>query len=193
MLSATMLAVSAPLVSTSVSASTVDSGNTQTFVVPGHSSTQELDSVQLNLSKEIANSGTVTYENGVKTFEISDDALDRAINDAYGNVFSSVLAARSHHHAGVTKVRYYGHGNFNIYLSKSMLNKIRADGYGAAFGVVVGLLGAAAGVPSMGVASVAISAVAKKLVGKMLAQVKPFKVGRVYKIRGWRYAGWRYQ
>lgn len=34
---------------------------------------------------------------------------------------------------------------------------------------------------------------AKKLVGAMLGQVSPYKVGRVYKIRGWRYAGWRYQ
>lgn len=44
----------------------------------------------------------------------------------------------------------------------------------------------------MGVASWAIANVSKKLVGAMLGQVSPYKVGRVYKIRGWRYAGWRY-
>lgn len=74
-----------------------------------------------------------------------------------------------------------------------MLNKIRTAGYSAAFGIIVGLIGAAAGVPLMGVATTAITYSAKKLVGAMLGQVNPYKVGRIYKIRHWRYAGWRYQ
>ena len=38
-------------------------------------------------------------DNGVKTFEISDDALERAINEAYGTSFSGELVKK--HHAGV--------------------------------------------------------------------------------------------
>lgn len=130
-------------------------------------------------------------DNGVKTFEISDDALERAINEAYGTSFSGELVKK--HQAGVTRVRYYGNGNFNLYLSKLMLNKIRSASYGAAFGIISGLIGSAAGVPTMGLASGVIAFIAKKLVGAMLRQVNPYKVGRVYKIRNWKYAGWRYQ
>ncbi len=68
-----------------------------------------------------------------------------------------------------------------------MLNKIRTEGYSVAFGAVLSLISAALDVPSMGVASWAIATVSKKLVGAMLGQVSPYKVGRVYKIRGWRY------
>lgn len=192
MASATLLTVVAPTISSSVNASTVNSdtksansGDTQTFLIPENTETQQ------TISKDIAQSGTFTNENGVKTFEISNDALLRAINKAYGNEFSAELSKR--HHAGVTKVRNYGHGNINVYLSKSMLNKIRTEGYSVAFGAVLSLISAALDVPSMGVASWAIATVSKKLVGTMLEQVSPYKVGRVYKIRGWRYAGWRYQ
>lgn len=192
MASATLLTVVAPTISSSVNASTVNSdtksansGDTQTFLIPENTETQQ------TISKDIAQSGTFTNENGVKTFEISNDALLRAINKAYGNEFSAELSKR--HHAGVTKVRNYGHGNINVYLSKSMLNKIRTEGYSVAFGAVLSLISAALDVPSMGVASWAIATVSKKLVGAMLEQVSPYKVGRVYKIRGWRYAGWRYQ
>lgn len=198
MASATLLTVVAPTISSSVSASTINSdtksansGNTQTFVIPKRSVVPENTKIQQTLSEDIAQSGTLTNENGVKTFEISNDALLRAINKAYGNEFSAELAKR--HHAGVTKVKNYGNGNINVYLSKSMLNKIRIEGYSVAFGAVLSLISAALGVPSMGVASWAITAVSKKLVGAMLGQVSPYKVCRVYKVRGWRYAGWRYQ
>lgn len=198
MTSATLLTVIVPTISSSVSASTINSdtksansGNTQTFVIPKRSVVPENTKIQQTLSEDIAQSGTLTNENGVKTFEISNDALLRAINKAYGNEFSAELAKR--HHAGVTKVKNYGNGNINVYLSKSMLNKIRIEGYSVAFGAVLSLISAALGVPSMGVASWAITTVSKKLVGAMLGQVSPYKVGRVYKIRGWRYAGWRYQ
>ncbi|MEN2379862.1 hypothetical protein ABC642_03760 [Lactobacillus helveticus] len=198
MTSATLLTVIVPTISSSVSASTINSdtksansGNTQTFVIPKRSIVPENTEVQQTLSENIAQSGTLTNENRVKTFEISNDALLRAINKAYGNEFSAELAKR--HHAGVTKVKNYGNGNINVYLSKSMLNKIRTEGYSVAFGAVLSLISAALSVPSMGVASWAIAAVSKKLVGAMLGQVSPYKVGRVYKIRGWRYAGWRYQ
>nr|WP_253268326.1 hypothetical protein [Lactobacillus helveticus] len=192
MTSATLLTVIVPTISSSVSASTINSdtksansGNTQTFVIPKRSIVPENTEVQQTLSENIAQSGTLTNENRVKTFEISNDALLRAINKAYGNEFSAELAKR--HHAGVTKVKNYGNGNINVYLSKSMLNKIRTEGYSVAFGAVLSLISAALSVPSMGVASWAIAAVSKKLVGAMLGQVSPYKVGRVYKIRGWRY------
>ena len=198
MTSATLITVIVPTISSRVSASTINSdtksansGNTQTFVIPKRSIVPENTEVQQTLSENIAQSGTLTNENRVKTFEISNDALLRAINKAYGNEFSAELAKR--HHAGVTKVKNYGNGNINVYLSKSMLNKIRTEGYSVAFGAVLSLISAALSVPSMGVASWAIAAVSKKLVGAMLGQVSPYKVGRVYKICGWRYAGWRYQ
>lgn len=198
MTSATLITVIVPTISSRVSASTINSdtksansGNTQTFVIPKRSIVPENTEVQQTLSENIAQSGTLTNENRVKTFEISNDALLRAINKAYGNEFSAELAKR--HHAGVTKVKNYGNGNINVYLSKSMLNKIRTEGYSVAFCAVLSLISAALSVPSMGVASWAIAAVSKKLVGAMLGQVSPYKVGRVYKICGWRYAGWRYQ
>ena len=192
MTSATLITVIVPTISSRVSASTINSdtksansGNTQTFVIPKRSIVPENTEVQQTLSENIAQSGTLTNENRVKTFEISNDALLRAINKAYGNEFSAELAKR--HHAGVTKVKNYGNGNINVYLSKSMLNKIRTEGYSVAFCAVLSLISAALSVPSMGVASWAIAAVSKKLVGAMLGQVSPYKVGRVYKIRGWRY------
>ncbi|ANZ56662.1 hypothetical protein KQ229_09830 [Lactobacillus helveticus] len=110
MASATSLTVVAPTISSSVSASTINSdtksansGNTQMFVIPKRSVVPENTEIQQTLSEDIAQSGTLTNENGVKTFEISNDALLRAINKAYGNEFSAELAKR--HHAGVTKVK----------------------------------------------------------------------------------------
>lgn len=186
----------APVVS-AASENNGDNSETQTFVVPQSSNSAnnvvpKTTVTTSELSKEIAKAGSVTYENGVKTFEISDDRLELAIDKAYGNKFSVELAKKKHH-AGVTKVKYYGHGNANIYLSKSMLNKIRSIGYGRGFKIVVSLIAVAAGVPSMGVAGGVITSVASSLVGAMLNQVKPYKVGRVFKIRGWKYVGWRYQ
>lgn len=199
----TLLTIGTPAFSSAVSAATVNevskernSETTQTFIIPHNnaniSSGATITINQQELSKDIAQSSTITDKNGVRTLEISDAGLLSIINKAYGTEFSTELVRRRHH-SGITRVRYYGHGNVNIYLSKSMMNKLRADGYSAAFGIVMALISAAAGVPSMGVASMAISYVTKKLVGKMLAEVRPYKAGRVYKIRSWRYAGWRYQ
>ncbi|NHL91951.1 hypothetical protein ERJ65_10320 [Lactobacillus helveticus] len=119
MTSATLLTVIVPTISSSVSASTINSdtksansGNTQTFVIPKRSIVPENTEVQQTLSENIAQSGTLTNENRVKTFEISNDALLRAINKAYGNEFSAELAKR--HHAGVTKVKNYGNGNIRV-------------------------------------------------------------------------------
>lgn len=127
-----------------------------------------------------------------KQFEFKMNlAVSAKDTEAYGTSFSGELVKK--HQAGVTRVRYYGNGNFNLYLSKSMLNKIRSASYGVAFGIISGLIGSAAGVHTMGLASGVIAFIAKKLVGAMLGQVNPYKVGRVYKIRNWKYAGWRYQ
>lgn len=186
----------APAVS-AASENSGDNSETQTFVVPKFSNSAnnvvpKAPVTTAELSKEIAKAGSVTYENGVKTFEISDDRLELAIAKAYGNKFSAELAKKKHH-AGVTKVKYYGHGNINFYASKALLNKLRGKGFKYGFSIVMGIIAGVTSVPSMGVATSVITSIASTLVGAMMKQVKPYKAGRVYKIRNWKYAGWRYQ
>lgn len=185
----------APVVS-AASENSGDNTETQTFVIPksnnSASSLVPKSTVTTSeLSKEIAKAGSVTYKNGVKTFEISDDALERTINKVYGDQFSAELVKK--HHAGVTKVKYYGHGNINFYASKALLNKLRGKGFKYGFSIVMGIIAGVTSVPSMGIATSVITSIASTLVGAMMKQVKPYKVGRVYKIRNWKYAGWRYQ
>lgn len=143
--------------------------------------------------REIIDNGSLSYKNGVKTFTITDDALQRVIEQEYGAKFSIGLRAKKRHTSGVTKVKNYGHGNINIYLSKGALNFLRGKSFKYGFGIVTKLIGAVAHVPSIGLAGTLITGAIGTIVSKMLNQVKPFKVGRVFKIRHWKYAGWRYQ
>ncbi|WP_317638005.1 hypothetical protein [Lactobacillus xylocopicola] len=177
-----------PILSSTVNASTLNSISGQ----QSHKVVQSDRVEQTSLTKEIEKLGTKTSGNGITTFEISDAALEKVINKTFGNKVSNTELARKHS-AGVTKIKYYGNGNMNVYLSKDMLNRIRGMGYSSGYKIVVGLISAVAGIPTMGVASVLIMAASGSLVSAMLNQVNPFKAGRIYKIRNWSYTGWSYQ
>lgn len=70
--------------------------------------------------------------------------------------------------SGVTRVKNYGNGNFDIYLSKNTLNFIRGKGFKYGFTIVVNLIATAAGIPSMGVATAVITSAASTLVSLMI-------------------------
>ena len=145
-----------------------------------------------DLKQQLLDNGALETKNGVTTFTISDDALQRILVKESGTKGLVQFRAKRKV-SGVTRVKNYGNGNFDIYLSKNMLNFIRGKGFKYGFTIVVNLIATAAGIPSMGVATAVITSAASTLVSLMINQVNPFKVGRVFKIRKWKYAGWRYQ
>lgn len=183
-------------VTTRVALADADSSSaTQTMVV-NQGKVGSSSNVSSQTSKQVLDSikshAKITRKNGVTTLTISDSDLELAINESYGTLFAS-SAAKRRKVAGVTKVKNYGHGNINIYLSKNTLNTIRRSSMSAAINLLFGLIGAAASVDTAGTGVVVARSLASKLAGAMLSQVGAYKVGRVYKIRNWKYAGWRYQ
>lgn len=98
--------------------------------------------------------------------------------------------------SGVTKVKFYGRkrsGNANVYLSASMLNRVKKSATSAAVSAIFALFAFPLG-PVGGLAWGTINFASKQLVTAAIhANVNKFKAGRIFKVRSWKYKGWSYQ
>ncbi|SCB99113.1 hypothetical protein [Weissella bombi] len=129
---------------------------------------------------------------------ITDYQVDQALKQAYGytddqlaNMDEESSSENLLRKAGSTRIVFHGakkKGNFDLYLSASMLNKIKKAGIGVGVSLIAGVTGAFPGVGR------AISWAIKQAIAKMVVNGgSKFKAGRIYYSRKFRTAGWRYQ
>lgn len=143
-----------------------------------------------------ANSST-TYDSSSDTTTISiTDFQMRNILIGLGFKPSDLGMLGFQRIAGVTKVKFYGNkkkGNANVYLSASMLNRIKKSATSAAVSALFALFALPLG-PVSGLAWGTINFASKQLVTAAIhANVRKFKAGRIFKVRSWKYKGWSYQ
>lgn len=88
----------------------------------------KLTKKQKRIAEEIKAKGTITKKGNTTTFTISDDALEQVLVKN-GLIKSSKQSKHVRHsHTGKTTVKWYDNvwnGNFNIYLTKRILNRFR--------------------------------------------------------------------
>lgn len=151
------------------------------------------DATAQKIAEDIKASGVFTTDGEDTTFTISDNAVESILAKYH------VIKAPDYdftRKVGITTIKWHGNavnGNFDIYISSKMLNKIREGGYSSGFKIALTIIGAVAGVPGIGVATWIIKEIAGKIVGAALGQVGAFKAGRIFKVRSWQYKGWSYQ
>lgn len=158
---------------------------------PTNTISNNIDSKFMN---KIAEYATVETNGDTTTAFISDIDVAKIENQLYGTpIDKSILLRKS----GNTKIVFHGKarkGNVDIYLSASMLNKLKKGSINGDITVVAGLLATAAGATGLGVAWGVINYAIKKLMTEALYNnISHFKAGRIFKIRNWKYAGWSYQ
>lgn len=154
--------------------------------------TLKLTKKQKQLAKDIRANGTITKNGKTTTFTISDDAFEAVL--IKDKIIKAPKDQFYRSHAGKTTIRCHGslwHGNFDIYLSKAMLNRIRGVKASLGCQYVYVLLTAAVG--PLGTLAAIANTVIKVMVAKVVRGANHYKAGRVYKVRGWRYKSWRYQ
>lgn len=142
----------------------------------------------------IAEKATVSYENNDTIVSFSDADVDSAYNDVlYGKSSIVTLAATK---PGNTKIVWHGkakNGDFDLYLSAKMLNRLKGGSISLGVSIVMGALALPLG-PIGGVAWFTVNAVLKKIIGLAInANVSHFKAGRVFHVKGWKYKSWSYQ
>jgi len=143
--------------------------------------------------------GAVVAEHAVVTHEGEDTTvtiMDSALDGAYDSVINGKPFYEDRAKSGKTKIVWYGkakNGNFNLYLSAKMLNKLKSGSITTGVGVIMAALALPLG-PIGGVAWFTVKAVLKKVIGAAInSNVSHFKAGRIFKVKGWKYKGWSYQ
>ncbi|WPQ67367.1 hypothetical protein [Weissella paramesenteroides] len=160
---------------------------------------QNLISDQDEKFYELVSQEVSTTQEGNDTVRtISDYQVDQALKEAYGYTDSQLadMGQQSPNKmllrkAGSTKIVFHGakkNGNFDLYLSASMLNKIKKAGIGVGISIIAAVTGAFPGV------GVAVSWAIKKTISTMIVNGgSKFKAGRILYSRNFQWAGWRYQ
>lgn len=128
--------------------------------------------------------------NDTTTVTLTDEQLYNILKQSLtSDQLDSIQAAK--HHAGVSKVVFHGKkksGNFDLYLSKGMLNFIRGVAIGAGVSAIVALAGGFTGATALA------GYVLKKIITQFIKKGSAgFSYGRKFKIRSWKYTGWSYQ
>ena len=142
----------------------------------------------------IAEQATVSYENNDTIVSFSDADVDSAYNEVlYGHSPFVTLAATK---SGTTKIVWHGkakNGNFDLYLSAKMLNRLKGGSISVGVTIVMAALALPLG-PIGGVAWFTVNAVLKKIISLAInANVSHFKAGRIFHVKGWKYKSWSYQ
>lgn len=158
-------------------------------------STPQIDEQKAQeIGKLIAEQATVSYKGNDTIVSFSDADVDSAYNEVlYGQSPFITLAATK---PGTTKIVWHGkakNGNFNLYLSAKMLNRLKGGSISVGVSVVMAALALPLG-PVGGVAWFTVNAVLKKIIGLAInANVSHFKAGRIFTVKGWKYKSWSYQ
>lgn len=152
------------------------------------------DATVEKIAEDIKASGEFTTDGEDTTFTISDNAVESILAKYHVIDAPNYTLTRK---AGKSTIKWHGNalnGNFDLYISKKMLNRIRKMGFSSGFKTAVNIITTIAGVPNMGsIATWVIKEIASKIVGAELGQVGAYKAGRIFKVRSWQYKGWSYQ